>query len=458
LKKYFSSYWIRSAFYTILQRFSLTLFGFISISLIFRQFHQDQSKMGVWALFLIAIGIFEQIKTNLLKNAQIKYVAASTDALEKSAIASASFVVNLVISILFILLVLLAGSAFSFWLIDTNELGVMLRWFIPGVVFMIFFSHFEAVQQSHLDFKGVFAGYFVRQFLFLAILLYHRFSRTPFDLNDLVIYQTVSLLFGSITLFIYTRKYLHNRFNPSREWFKKLLGYGGYIFGSGTVASIFQNLDQLMIAKLGSGGVSHVPSYNLAFRINGLVDIPSYAAAEILFPKASQASAEEGTAKIKYLYERMVAILLSFTIPMVLFIILFPGVIIQIIAGPAYLNAAPILQLYMIAALLRPAQNQAANLLNSIGKTRLCFFINTGYLIVNLVMNYICLKLFNFYGAAIGTVITFAIAIVYWYFVMKKEIGLELSGIIEHSKGVYKMLYGKVMTTVFRRPAGSKAA
>jgi len=118
---------------------------------------------------------------------------------------------------------------------------------------------------------------------------------------------------------------------------------------------------------------SSVAYYNTASRLNGLIDIPSYAASEIIFPKSSKAFVEEGENKVKYLYERMVAILLSFTIPASLFILIFPKFVIDIIASNKYEAAAPILQLYMITGLLRPMQNQAANLLNSMGKTALCF-------------------------------------------------------------------------------------
>ena len=52
LKKYFSSYWIRSAFYTILQRFSFSLFGVISLMVLVR--HLTHAQYGVFALFLLS--------------------------------------------------------------------------------------------------------------------------------------------------------------------------------------------------------------------------------------------------------------------------------------------------------------------------------------------------------------------------------------------------------------------
>ena len=409
--------------------------------------------MGVWALFLIVIGIFELVKTNLLKNAQIKFGSGSTDKNEKSSIASSSLIINATTSLLFVFFIFFFANLLSSWLNTGKDLAAMLDWFIPGILFMIFFSHLEAIQQSHLDFKGVFAGHFVRQFLFFSIIVVHKILGIPFTLTDLAIYQSISIFFGAITLYLFSRKYLNNRFNPTILWIKKILNYGGYIFGSGTVAGIFQNLDQLMISRFGA---HFVAPYNAAFRINALVDVPSYAASEVLFPKASLASVEEGPKRIKFLFEKMVGILLSFTIPTALFIMIFPGLIITIIAGPNYLDAVPILQLYMVAGILRPAQNQAANLLNSIGKAKLCFYINVGYLIVNLLLNYICLSYFGFYGAAIGTVITFILGAIAWYFIMKKEIALELSNILQYAIEVYKMGFDLVMNVFQKKQVRSK--
>jgi lipopolysaccharide exporter len=204
---------------------------------------------------------------------------------------------------------------------------------------------------------------------------------------------------------------------------------------------LFANLDQLITARFLNPAA--VASYNAASRINGLVDIPSYAASEVIFPKISKASAEEGMDKVKYLYEKMVAVLLSFTTPAALFIILFPKLVITLIAGKEYLDAAPILQLYMITGILRPMQNQAANLLNSIGKPGLCLVINAISLAANLVINYVCLKQFGFYGTAIGTLITCLLGSTAWYFIMKKQISARLKNIILYMLDFYKLMYAQ---------------
>ena len=447
MKITFSSYWIRSAFYTILQRFSITLFGLINLMVLIR--HLSKPQMGVWALFLVVTSIFETTKSGLLKNAHIRYVSASGTHGEKTVIASSSLLINLSITLLFIAFICLFSGLLSHWLHTGIELSEMLWWYIPGLLGMVFFSHMEAIQQSHLDFKGVFAGYLVRQVSFFAVIVIYAVCKIPFSLRLLALYQSICICLGAIVIWFYSRKYLLNRFDPSIVWIKRIVGYGGYIFSSGMVANVFSNLDQIMTATFMN--TTSVAYYNAASRINQLIDIPSYAAAEVLFPKVSQASAEEGANKVRYLFERMVAVLLCFTIPAALVIIVVPKLIITIIAGSQYGAAAPILQLYMITGILRPMQNQSANLLNSIGKPALCFVINAISLAANLVINYTCLYYIGFYGAALGTLITCILGTFAWYLVMKRQIGAELRTIFIYMLDLYKLLYSHALNLI-RKP------
>ena len=401
--------------------------------------------MGIWALFLLITSIFEATKTNLLKNAHIKFATISSTLSEKIAIASSSFLINLILSLLFILFIFGTSDFLGSWLNTGNQLSAMLIWFIPGIISMIFFSHLETIQQSNLDFKGVFIGYFVRQGLFFAIIVFHLLFDVSFSLVHLVIYQSVCIILGTLALLLLSRKYLSFSFRASGVWTKKIMGFGGYIFGSGMLSNIFSNIDQIMTASFMSS--ASVAYYNTASRINGLVDIPSYAAADVLFPKISQASANEGETRIKYLYEKMVSVLLSFTTPAAIFIICFPTFVIKLIAGNEYIAAAPILQLYMITGLLRPMQNQAANILNSMGKPKLCFVINAISLVANLCINYVCLLNFGFYGAAIGTLVTCTLGSLFWYFIMKKQINIQITNIFIYMFDLYKNFY--MQTTGF---------
>jgi len=437
LEKPFSSYWIRSAFYSILQRFSVTFFGLINLIVLIRTL--SKPEMGAWALFLAITTIFEQTKTGLLKNAHIRYVSSSNESTQKSAIASSSLLINAGITGLFIILICLCSGWVSARLHTGTELATMLKWFTPGLICMVFFSHLEAIQQSFLDFKGVFAGYFVRQIVFFLCIGSCLVLHIHYSLVDVVLYQSLGFGLGTLVIFYYSRQYLEYRFNPTVSWIKHILGYGKYIFASGAISNIFSNLDQLMTGTFMTSTV--VAYYNTATRINTLLDIPSYAAADIIFPKSARASVEEGEEKVRYLFERMVGILLSFSTPIALFIIIFPKLVIWLIAGSSYLPAAPILQLYMITGLIRPMQNQSANLLNSIGKQAICFWMNTFALTANLLINYAFLKTIGFYGAAVGSTLSYSLALIAWYFLMRRLIGFQPRNILKYMLESYLMIY-----------------
>ena len=433
----------------LLQRFSITLFGLVNFIILIR--HLSKPEMGIWAFFLVVTTLFETAKSNLLKNAHIKFVGSNNE--DKTTVASSSLLLNIGISGLFILLLFFFSGNLSNCLGAGLELECMLKWFIPGMFFLVFFSHFEAVSQSHLDFKSVFAGHFSRQVVFFLIILIQAVLKIPFSLVQVVIYQSISIAVGTVVLFIFSKKHLLYVFNPSLRWTKQLLSFGGYIFGIAVTSNLFANLDQLMIGKFTSGigklntNESHsmVANYNAASRISTWVDVPSYSAAEILLPKVSQVDLNKGYQQVTYMYERMVAILLCFTTPVALFIFFFPKLVISIIAGSQYVDASFILQMYMLSAMVKPIQNQAANIFLYIGKARLCFFLNLLFLGINSALNYICFVQFGPYGAAIGNVIGCVLGTIVWYSILQKSIEIKYGNIARYIVETYKTIYSKLL-------------
>jgi O-antigen/teichoic acid export membrane protein len=399
-------------------------------------------------LFLVVTTLFETAKSNLLKNAHIKFVGSNNE--EKAEVASSSLLLNTSINILFIGFLFLFSGDLSHLLGAGVELERMLKWFIPGMIFMIFFSHFEAVSQSHLDFKSAFAGHFSRQAIFFLIISIQAILKIPFSLIHVVIYQSLSIGFGVIVIYLFSKKHLLYVFNPSIKWIKELLSFGGYIFGIAITSNLFANLDQLMIGKFTSRlgmiySQSMVANYNAATKVSTWVDVPSYSAAEILLPKVSQVDLSKGYHQVAYMYERMVAVLLSFTVPIALFIFFFPKLVISFIAGAQYADAAFILQMYMLSALVKPVQNQAANIFLYIGKARLCFFLNLLFLGINLGLNYLCFVEFGPYGAAIGNVIGCVLGTIVWYSILQRSIDIRYINIGKYVIETYKTAYSKMI-------------
>lgn len=440
MKNIFSSYWIKSSFLNILQRFSGTLFAFFNFMLLAR--HLNKNQLGIWSIFLVIMTIYELSKNGLLKSAHIRYVSTAKEENDKRKIAWSSLFINTALALILILIISLFSSKFSGWLNTGEELSEILIMFIPGICIMVFYSHYEAVQQSYLDFKSLFYGNVVRQSSFCVALLYCHLTKSELNLNSVLIYHTVSLLLGTITLFIVGQKYLSFKIEPSIYWSKEIIHYGKYILGSSIISNIYSNIDQLMTSKfLNPITVSY---YSTASRISGIIEIPINSAAEVLFPKMAQASTDNDSNKVKYFLEKTIALLLCLIIPTTIFITIFSKLIVQIVAGSTFLEASFILQIYAIRTTIGIFQHQSANTLLSIGKSKLHFLLNSIGFVLKIAITYFCLKYYGFYGAAIGSLIMPTLNFAIWFFVMKKQMNVDFINIFKYMKDFYKEIYQKI--------------
>jgi O-antigen/teichoic acid export membrane protein len=405
--------------------------------------------MGIWAIFMVIITVYELSKNGLLKSAHIRFVSTTNNEEDKIKIAWSSLVINFLIALILIIFVVLFSKNISGWLNTGEELSKLLILFIPGILIMVFYSHYEAVQQSYLDFKSLFYGNLVRQSSFFFALLYDHFFKTDVNLKTILLYYTISLLLGTITFFIVGKKYLTFKIEPSIAWIKEIINYGKYILGSSIISNIYSNIDQLMTSKfLNPIAVSY---YNTATRISGIIDIPINAAADVLFPKMAQASTDQNSNKVKFLLEKTIALLLCLIIPTTIFIIIFSKLIIQIIAGSTYLESSLILQVYVIRMTIGVFQHQSANTLISIGKSKLHFLLNSIGFVLKIVITYFCLKYVGFYGAALGSLIMPTLNFIIWFFVMKKQIDVNAKNIMKYMLEFYQDRYEKTKIILIKK-------
>ncbi|MCK7555276.1 oligosaccharide flippase family protein [Chitinophaga sedimenti] len=156
-KKY--AYWLQSGTYSGLQKLAVVAFGLGTTMMLTR--HMSKPEMGVWALFLIFVGYIETIRTALIKNAVIKFLNSS-EKTDHVYVNSAALCLNIFITVA-MAIALAAGIAPVAIFLKAPALANVIYYFIPGLLLLIPFSHFEWVQNANGDFKGVFWAYLVRQ-------------------------------------------------------------------------------------------------------------------------------------------------------------------------------------------------------------------------------------------------------------------------------------------------------
>jgi len=434
-----SSFWIHSLFFTLLNRFSLIAFGVISYVILAKKVFPTVKEMGIWALFLAIFTLIENIKQGLLRNPMIKFLSEPEYVNNRNKIQSASLITNFLFSILVIILLFFGGHILVKWL-NTPELYPLFQWGILWILIMIPFNHFEVLLQAHFKFKAIFYAYFVRQGLFMSLVILFLIFDKPFlTLVNLAKLQIIAQIFGAAILLYFAKGYFYKSFNTEKRTLLKMLHFGKYIFGTNVFSAFGRSADQFIAAGLISPDV--VAYYNVVARINNMMDVPSLAVADVLFPKNVEAMATSGEEKVRYYFERMVGTILSILIPLSILIFLIPKLFVMLLAGSKYYSAIPILQTVILFSFLRPFSYQFGTTMDAIGKPRINFWVNLLTMCLNYGCMYLGLRLTGWMGAAYGVVISAILAFLIMYSVLNKTIGVRLSETFHYVGVSYQNMY-----------------
>jgi O-antigen/teichoic acid export membrane protein len=434
-----SSFWIHSVFFTLLNRFSLIAFGVISYIILAKKVFPTVKEMGIWALFLAIFTLVETIKQGLLRNPMIKFLSEPEYVNHRNKVQSASLITNMLFSALVICLLFFGGHIFADWL-NTPELYPLFLLGIGMVLILIPFNHFEVLLQAHFKFKAIFYGYLCRQGLFMAsIILFLYLDKSLLTLVNLAKIQILSQLCGALVLLYFARGYFYRSFDIEKKTLLKMFHFGKYIFGTNVFSAFGRSADQFISAGLISADV--VAYYNVVSRINNMMDVPSIAIADVLFPKNVEAMATSGTDKVRYYVERMVGTIISIQAPISILIFLIPHLFILILAGSKYYSAVPILQVVILFSFLRPFSYQFGTTMDAIGQPRINFWVNLLTMILNYGFMYLGLRYTGWMGAAYGTVVSAILSFLIMYTVLNRTIGIRLRETFKYVWLSYREIY-----------------
>ncbi|MCE7070276.1 flippase [Dyadobacter sp. CY327] len=413
-------YWIKSGFINILQNFSGVFFGFAGFYVLVRLL--SKHDFGVWTLFLSTTTILEAIRSGLLQNALVKFISAS-DEHEHPDIITASFAISGLVSI-FCITAILIFAPFLSRLWDSPELVQMLYLYIAIYFFSGLQAQFNGIEQANLRFNGIFLTTIIRQGSFFTFVVVCYLFSVEVKLIYLVWVQIISAILGMSLAFYYCRRHLQISYEVSKMWVKKLFGYGKYAFGTLISSLLSGTVDQMMLGALLSPAASG--AFNIAVRITNLIDIPGNAVATIVFPQSAKRMETEGKSAIKYLYEKSVGTTLALVVPVVVFLYLFSDIVIHLIAGEKYNDSIPLLQITLLYCLLIPYGRQFGTILDSIGKTKVTFFVVVVTATLNLVLNYFFIRSFGVMGAAYATLCSNVVGFIIAQVILKREIDVSI--------------------------------
>lgn len=432
-------YWIRAGFFSLLQNLSGVFFSVGSFYILLRILGPDE--YGVWVLFMVTTTILETIRGGLIQNALIKFLAAE-DKTEHHKIIAASFTISGILSLICILLILGFGNILSaIW--KAPELVKIFNIYCITFIISGILTQFNCILQANLQFRSIFLSSFIMQsafFTYVAICYAFNFN---ISLINLVYVQIGTNTIGALIAFLLVEPHLSISFKFYSDWVKKLFNYGKYAFGTSVSAILSVTVDQMMLGAILSP--VQAGAFNVAVRITNLLDIPTNAVAVIVFPQSAKRVVTEGKEGIKYLYEKSVGTLLALLVPGVLFLYLFSDFIVTLIAGTNYKDTIPLLHITLLYCLFTPYGRQFGNILDSIGKTRLTFFVVLLVTSINIGLNYLFISRLGVLGAAYATLAAHIIGFFIGQSILSKELNVSIKNTIIYAWEFYPEFFRKYL-------------
>jgi O-antigen/teichoic acid export membrane protein len=435
-----ASFWKNAIFYTLLQRVSLFAFGVISYMILVRGF--STSTNGVWALYITIFSIFESIKQGLLRNATIKFLGLTENAEKTDEVQFSSILINIAFS-LAIILCFIAGGGIIASFLKSISLAELLGWSSIIILLLIPYNHCEILLQATLRFDVLFKAAFIRQgIFFICLLLVYFFVEEGFTLFNVLMFQVLSLTAALIYILGESKHELPDRYVYNKQLTLDLVHFGKYTLGTNLFSGISRSLDHFVTAGILGPieGKNYVAYYNTVARINNMVDVPSLAAADVLFPKNVEALENEGMDKVRHYFEQVIATIIAFIVPVSVIIFLLPGTVIDIVAGSKYEPAVRILQLTILFSMVRPLSYQFGSTLDAIGRPDINFWANAGLMFINLLLTLVFVQVYGGIGAAYAIMINYTISFVMMIIILKKYIDIDFRIILRSAVNRYSFL------------------
>lgn len=402
----------------MLQRIAALLFGFGSYVFLIR--YLTPEDFGVWILYVLVSTTVEMSRASFIQNAFVKFF--NETGIDKQKLFASSFFLNGASTVVFVIgLTALIPVMQWFW--HSELIGVLVLWYCATCVVLTPFTQINYLEQANHSFKGVFWSSTVRQgfFFFVVVICFWFFPGLP--LVFFASMQTLGAFLGLITAYLISKNIIPTNYKVDWTLFWRLFRFGKYILGTGITSAVGKNADQTIL-----GHLSHpiVALYNVSVRLITFVEIPSAAISNVVYPKIAARASTDGKDGIRDLYEKSVATILGFILPVIFGILLMPELIIRITAGERYLGAVDVLRIMALAIVVSPFNVQLGTACEVMNKPQMGFYINLVSNILNVILNIFLIEQFGVIGAACSFAITVLFIFAWGQLYLRREIGISL--------------------------------
>jgi lipopolysaccharide exporter len=401
------SRWLSSGAYSLMNRVTVVLFGFLNLFFMVRM--MPKSAIGIWVLFTSVTAILETIRNGFIRNPFVTLLVSAEEK-DRASVITSSLVLHCILGVAISLLLLLGAVPLTgFW--DAPGLDTLFYLYSLNNIIFIPFLHLEYLQTAQSNFRAIFFCNFLRLAIPSTYILVCYFTSNVPSLPELAIVQIAATVVASLLSWTFVKD-IATQISKSIHWVtvKELFHFGKFTFGTNISSMFVKSTDSWMIGRLIS--TAAVAVYNPAIRIANLVEVPTLAIASIVFPQVPQKMKERGKDGVRDIYVKSVSLILAAMIPMIAPLYIFAEEIITAIFGAEYVESAAILRVTIFYTLIIPFNRQFGTVMDALKNPKINFYLLVLVAVLNIIFNYIFLNLFGLIGSAYGTLLSYCIVFI----------------------------------------------
>ncbi len=432
------SYLGNHQFLSLAGNLTVSAMSIVSVSLLFRAL--PVREIGVWVLFMSAVGLADSFRTGFLTTAFIRARSGATPARTAEVTGSAWAIA---LAITGALVVLNLGAWLLLGPTADGATALLLRWF--GVVLVVTLPYFMAasVMQSDMRFDRILYIRLLSQGLFVLSVIGLMLSGHVTLANVVYGYVGASVV-TSLLMLLLGWAQLGTLGHRSRACVSELAHFGKYSVGSYVGSNLLRSSDTFVINYM--LGPAPLAVYNLAGRFMEIVEIPLRSFVATAMPAMSAAFNQGRPHGVVHLLRKNAGMLTWLFVPVILGTILLADLPIYLIGGPKYqgTEAANLLRISMVLTVLYPIDRFVGITLDVVNQPRLNMVKVFLMLAVNVTGDVTALLLFgNIYGVAVASLPTGIAGFTFGYLHLKKYLPVSIRGILTTGLSELRLLAGR---------------
>lgn len=413
--------------------------GMLTYMLLLRSMHAEQ--MGYWIFFQTAFMLLDTLRTGFLQTALIKFYSGAEKERAAEVMGSVWFLAFVITAFWLILTI---PGLFLLPFIKDNSIKIVIEWFafifiltLPSTI-----STWRLQSDQKFD-KLLYLGLVTQgSFLVLIIVLIvtSNMNITNLLYADALVYiisSSVCLVFGWSGIRFFAQR--------TKETIKEVYHFGKFSVGTSISTNLLRSSDIFMINFL--LGPALLPVYNVAQRLMEAVEIPLRSFLVTGMPELSTAFNQKKNDDVVSIMKKYSGMLTLVLIPVAIVGISLADVAVAILGGGKYVgtDAANVFRVFMLLSIVYPIDRFTGVTLDIIHQPKRNFIKVIIMLVINVIANYIGIKLFgNLYGVVFSSVLSFSVGVCYSYFSLKEFLSFNVSGILKTGFYELKYLYLKV--------------